>query len=77
MGCYLRLSEPVCFASVEPEGKNVRQQLAPVWPLLRLRVTDGQTHKSNITQRYFFKGSVERSRHERHFCSLLPYFLLS
>ena len=23
-----------------------------------------------------FKGSVERSRHERHFCSLLPYFLL-
>ena len=23
------------------------------------------------------KGSVERSRHERHFCSLLPYFLLS
>ena len=24
-----------------------------------------------------FKGSVEWSRHERHFCSLLPYFLLS
>ena len=24
-----------------------------------------------------FKGSVDRSRHERHFCSLLPYFLLS
>ena len=24
-----------------------------------------------------FKGSVERSRHKRHFCSLLPYFLLS
>ena len=24
-----------------------------------------------------FKGSVERSRHEGHFCSLLPYFLLS
>ena len=23
------------------------------------------------------KGSVERSRHKRHFCSLLPYFLLS
>ena len=23
------------------------------------------------------KGSVEWSRHERHFCSLLPYFLLS
>ena len=23
-----------------------------------------------------FKGSVEWSRHERHFCSLLPYFLL-
>ena len=23
------------------------------------------------------KGSVERSRHEQHFCSLLPYFLLS
>ena len=23
------------------------------------------------------KGSVDRSRHERHFCSLLPYFLLS
>ena len=25
----------------------------------------------------YLKGSVERSRHERHFCSLLPYFLLS
>ena len=25
----------------------------------------------------FLKGSVEWSRHERHFCSLLPYFLLS
>ena len=25
----------------------------------------------------YFKGSVDRSRHERHFCSLLPYFLLS
>ena len=24
-----------------------------------------------------FKGSVEWSRHERHFCSLLPYFLQS
>ena len=24
-----------------------------------------------------FKGSVERSRPEQHFCSLLPYFLLS
>ena len=24
-----------------------------------------------------FKGSVEWSRHEQHFCSLLPYFLLS
>ena len=24
-----------------------------------------------------FKGSVERSRPERHFCSLLPYFFLS
>ena len=27
--------------------------------------------------RLMFKGSVEWSRHERHFCSLLPYFLLS
>ena len=26
---------------------------------------------------FSFKGSVERSRHERHFCSLLLYFLLS
>ena len=26
---------------------------------------------------FFFKGSVEWSRHERHFCSLLPYFSLS
>ena len=28
-------------------------------------------------QRTRVKGSVEWSRHERHFCSLLPYFLLS
>ena len=28
-------------------------------------------------QQFCFKGSVERSRHKRHFCSLLSYFLLS
>ena len=26
---------------------------------------------------YILEGSVERSRHERHFCSLLAYFSLS
>ena len=33
------------------------------------------THKFTTAQH--LKGSVEWSRHERHFCSLLPYFLLS
>ena len=30
-----------------------------------------------ICQKLSYKGSVERSRHEQHFCSLLPYYLLS
>ena len=41
-----------------------------VWDLMVWLV-----HKQNLQNR--FKGSVERPRRERHFCSLLPYFLLS
>ena len=39
-------------------------------------VEQPQHHEPEIIMQSF-KGSVERSRPERHFCSLLPYFLLS
>ena len=34
-------------------------------------------HFASLPSFLLIKGSTERSRHERHFCSLLPYFLLS
>ena len=50
-------------------------------PAFLLKKKKKEKKEGNITSRsdiaLFFKGSVDRSRYERHFCSLLPYFLLS
>ena len=49
-----------------------------IFSTFHFRRTSWELHfsaRSNCSRT--FKGSVERSRHERHFCSLLPYFLLS
>ena len=42
-----------------------------------IQLPSSQKRFDCFTLAFFFKGSVERSRRERHFCSLLPYFLLS
>ena len=48
-------------------------RLTMIGPLLTSEWKDSSSETLAIRM---FKGSVERSRHERHFCSLLPYFLL-
>ena len=53
--------------------------LISVKPLTTENTKNKATSKiCKITVFYnILRGSVERSRPERHFCSLLPYFLLS
>ena len=40
-------------------------------------LAEGHVRSTESCRSTVLKGNVDRSRHERHFCSLLPYFLLS
>ena len=63
-------------------GDGPREDLPPDQFLLfgvkftveRLGISNSSIFKR---KKWGFKGSVERSWHERHFCSMLPFFLLS
>ena len=61
---------PVAYTSrrLRPEERNYHAME---------RETLAAIHAIRTWKLYLFKGSVDRSRHEQHFCSLLPYFLLS
>ena len=75
----LRVSAAACNCKMSgPVGMSL--SLLSTFPLvlnITLNIFMAFKKRKNYKLLTLFKGSVERSRHERHFCSPLPYFLLS